>query len=99
MADLQINIDLTRVESFASRGLTEEQIADSLGLSLQTIKSDPRLLTEFTEAYRAGEAKGIATISNLLFQKARQGDTQAMIFFLKAKGWSDKPSLQPYKGK
>lgn len=100
MADLPINvtIDLAKVESFASRGLTEEQVACSLGVLLKNIKQDAQLLTQFKEAYQRGEAKGVAVISNLLFDKAKSGDTQAMIFFLKAKGWSDKPPLKSYKG-
>lgn len=100
MADVPINnlIDQARVESFASRGLTEEQVASSLGLSLADIERDITLLTRFKEAYQRGEAKGVAVISNLLFDKAKAGDTQAMIFFLKSKGWSDKPPLKPYKG-
>lgn len=100
MADVPINItiDLGKVESFASRGLTEEQVANSLGLLLSNIKQDQQLFAQFKEAYQRGEAKGVAVISNLLFDKAKAGDTQAMIFFLKSKGWSDKPPLKPYKG-
>lgn len=95
---IKIEIDLAKVESFASRGLTEDQVASSLGLSLKAIKQDTKLQAEFKAAYQRGEAKGVAVISNLLFDKAKSGDTQAMIFFLKAKGWSDKPPLKPYKG-
>lgn len=100
MADvpITIQIDFAKVESFASRGLTEEQVASSLGVLLKDINQDAQLLAQFKEAYQRGEAKGVAVISNLLFDKAKAGDTQAMIFFLKSKGWSDKPSLKSYKG-
>lgn len=81
-----------QVEALAAQGLTEEQIADALGISQQTLILRKKEYSEFAEAIKKGKAKGIAAISNALFQKAKGGDTTAMIFYLKARAqWSDKP--------
>jgi hypothetical protein len=43
------------------------------------------------EAIKRGKAKGIVTITNALYEKAKEGDNTAMIFYLKNRaGWRDK---------
>lgn len=74
---------LKKVESLAAQGLTKEQIAHSLGVSYNTLNERQKENTEFLEAIKRGQAKGIATVSNALFQKAKDGDNTAMIFYLK----------------
>lgn len=81
-----------KVEALAAQGLTEEQIAHAMGISQDTLARRKAEYADFREAIKKGKAKGIAQISNALFIKAKNGDTTAQIFFLKARaGWSDKP--------
>lgn len=87
----KIEINLQHVETLAANGLTQQQIADSLGISVSTIESRLRESEEFKDAIKKGKAKGVAVIANQLFEKAKSGDTTSMIFFLKTQaGWKEK---------
>lgn len=95
----RIEIDLKQVESLASRGMTKAQIADALGISERTLYTQQAENAEFAEAIKRGKAKGIATISNALFENAKKGNTAAQIFFLKAQaGWREKDALDVQVG-
>lgn len=91
----RIQIDLKKVEEFAARGLTQEQIANALGISERTLYERKKDSADFADAIKRGQSKGIAEVANVLFQKAITGETAAAIFFLKARaGWSEKQELQ-----
>ena len=84
-------IDLGRVEDLAAQGLTYEQIADALGISVRTLDGRRSESADFADAIKRGRAKGIEVVTNKLFEQCREGNTTAIIFFLKARaGWSDK---------
>lgn len=86
----KIEINLQQVEKLAANGLTQQQIADSLGISVSTIESRLRESEEFKDAIKKGKAKGIAIIANQLFEKAKSGDTTSIIFYLKTQaGWKE----------
>ncbi|MCX8696552.1 winged helix-turn-helix transcriptional regulator [Gilliamella sp. B2828] len=86
----KIEINLQQVEKLAANGLTQQQIADSLGISVSTIESRLRESEEFKDAIKKGKAKGIAIIANQLFEKAQSGDTTSIIFYLKTQGgWKE----------
>ena len=83
---------LKKVETLAAQGLTCEQVARSLGIGPTTFFERQKECPELKEAMDDGRAKGIATISNALFQKAKAGDNTAMIFYLKNRdpeNWED----------
>ncbi|MFR3634601.1 MAG: DNA-binding protein [Sutterella sp.] len=91
----KIQIDLRRVETLASRGLTFQQIAEALGISLSTLESRRRESKDFEGAIKRGKAKGIAQVSNLLFEQCKAGNVTAQIFFLKTQGgWTEKTELK-----
>ena len=80
-----------KAEAYAAQGLTMPQIASVLGMSETTLYDKKGKFTEFSEAIKRGKDKGIATITNALFNKARQGDNTSMIFYLKNQaGWQDR---------
>jgi len=80
-----------KAEGYAAQGLTMPQIASVLGMSQTTLYDKKGKFTEFSEAIKRGKDKGIATITNALFNKARQGDNTSMIFYLKNQaGWQDR---------
>ena len=82
---------LLNVENLMTKGLTKEQASGMLGVSLSTFMLHQSENSEFSDAIKRGKDKGIATITNALFNKAREGDNTAMIFYLKNQaGWQDK---------
>lgn len=89
---LEITEEMTKkAEMLSAQGLTMQQLADALGIGLSTIYEKQEDYPEFIEAIKSGRAKGIATITNALFQKAKDGDNVSMIFYLKNRaGWKDK---------
>ena len=81
---------INRVEALAANGLTLEQIASVLGINVSTLYEKKKEKQELDEAIKRGRDKGIATISNALFQKAKNGDNTAMLFYLKCRaGWRE----------
>lgn len=92
----KIEIDLAKVEELASRLLTKEQIAISLGISVDTLYSRQRESQDFQEAIKRGREKGVATVANKLVESAIEGNTTAQIFILKTHGgqdWKDKQDV------
>jgi len=88
---------LAKVESLASQGLTTKQIGDVLGAAESTIYKYKKNDVKFAEAIKSGQAKGVATISNALFQSARGGHVVAQIFYLKNRApgeWRDRKELE-----
>lgn len=84
-------IDLNEVERLAGLGLTMEQIAASLGISRTTLQTRKAESEQFAQAIQKGQASGIATIANALWENARGGNVTAQIFFLKARAqWKDR---------
>lgn len=87
----RINIDLKEVTRLASLGLTQEQIAASLGISPRTLENRKADSADFAAAIKEGQAQGIAEIANALWVNAKGGNVTAQIFFLKARAkWKDK---------
>jgi len=84
---------LKQVEQLAAQGLTHEQIAYSIGCVPSCFYRKKIIKKELREAIDRGKAKGIATISNSLFTKAKNGDTQAIKYYLNNRdpsNWSEK---------
>lgn len=82
MARPRIEIDLDHVTALAGRGLTEQQIADCLGISHDTLARRKKGFAEFCVAIKKGKAKGLRQITNSLFQAATDGNVTAQIFYL-----------------
>jgi hypothetical protein len=92
---IEINpLHLRIVEDMSGRGARLDDIACVIGISPRTLdrwlKHDDVKL-----AYKRGKAVAVDDVSRTLYQKALDGDTVAMIFYLKAQaGWSDKQNEQ-----
>lgn len=92
----KIEIDLAKVEALASRLLTKEQIAISLGISERTLYTNQKESAEFAEAIKRGREKGVAAVANKLVESAMDGNTTAQIFVLKTHGgpdWKDRQDV------
>jgi len=86
-------VDPNKVETFAAQGLTMDQIASCLGISTSTLYNRMGSELEVLEAIKRGRAKGIATVTNALFQSAKGGNITAQIFYLKNRDsdeWKDR---------
>jgi len=83
---------LQRSERLMAQGLTKEQCARALGISVATFYVYQAENSEFSEAIKRGEALGIEEVTNALFENATlERDNTAIIFYLKNRaGWVDK---------
>ena len=87
----EIQIDLQQVENLAARGLNETQVAHALGIHRDTLIQRKKKYSDFADALKRGQAKGIAKIANALFEQGMNGQTAAAIFYMKNRaGWRDK---------
>src|SRR5579864_8704380 len=78
--------DLEKAESLAARGLTQEQVADCLGIGVSTLYDKKNEYPEFTEAIKKGRAQGVANVTAALFANIDTGNVTAQIFYLKTVG-------------
>jgi len=91
------DVDSAKVESLAAQGLTIEQIASCIGVSRSTLYSRMGSEKNVLDAIKDGRAKGVATISNALFQSGKGGNVTAQIFYLKNRQpeeWRDRRELE-----
>jgi len=90
----RIKIDLEQVENLASRGLGNSQIARALGVSWNTIDRNRKRSEDFEESIKKGKARGLAQVTNALFESATEKNSVvAQIFYLKnqdPKIWKDR---------
>ena len=61
---------LENTKRFMAQGLTREQCAASLGISVATFYVYQAENSEFSEAIKSGEAEGIQQVTNALYEKA-----------------------------
>jgi hypothetical protein len=59
--------DLKKVENLSARGLTYPQIADALGIHLDTLIERRKEFSPFSEAFRRGRAAGLAIAGSVIF--------------------------------
>lgn len=96
MARLPVEIDTEQVRKLAAQGMSEVQIAQSLGISPSTITRRKRDCDHFERALREGRAAGIRAVTNSLFQAATDPDrpnVAAATFYLRNRdrgNWSDR---------
>ena len=82
---------LARTERAMAQGLTKEQCAGVLGISVSTFQLYQAEYSEFSEAIKKGEASGIEQVTNALFENATvDRNVPSIIFYLKNRaGWKD----------
>jgi len=69
-----------KVIDLASNGITQEEIAECLGIVLQTLHK------YYSKELKTARVDKVRQVGNNLFQKAVNGDVGAQIFFLKTQG-------------
>jgi predicted DNA-binding protein (UPF0251 family) len=95
----KIEINAAQVEALAARGLTEQQICDSLGISRTTLHARRRESAQIEQAITKGRAQGIAIATNKLFELIKNGHPPSIYFFLKCKGGWKETQVQEITGK
>ena len=87
---------LRKVEHLAARGLSQQQVCHALGLSETWWYDAKQKNSEISDSFKRGQAKGLAEVSNAIFEQALAGSTGAACFFLKNRDpdrWSDVKSV------
>ena len=96
MARLPVEKDTEQVRQLAAQGMSEIQIAQSLGISPSTITRRKNDCEHFERALKEGRAAGIRAVTNSLFQAATDPDrpnVAAATFYLRNRdrgNWSDR---------
>jgi len=93
---MAVEIDAKKVESLAGQGLTTKQIADCIGCARSTFYEHKNKRPDISDALKRGRSKGIQAVTNALFESAVDGNTTAMIFYLKNRDpdkWKDRQAV------
>lgn len=84
---------LLLLQGWARDGLTDEQIAHNMGISTTTLYEWKKKYSEIADTLKKTKEVVDREVENALFKKAIEGDTTAMIFWLKNRrpnDWRDK---------
>ena len=87
---------LDQIEFHVSRGLSQQQICHALGFSETWWYDAKQKNSEISESFKRGQAKGLADVSNAIYEQAMSGSTGAACFYLKNRDpdrWSDVKSV------
>ena len=87
---------LEEIEHHASRGLSQQQVCHALGLSETWWYDAKQKNSDISDSFKRGQAKGLAEVSNAIYEQALNGSTGAACFFLKNRDpdrWSDVKSV------
>ena len=74
---------LILLQGWARDGLTEEQIAHNMGISVRTLSAYKKQHSPILQALKKGKEVVDFAVENALLKKALAGDVTAMIFWLK----------------
>jgi hypothetical protein len=88
--------DLIRIENIAAMGATNDQIANALGVSETTLKSMRHKYPSVEQVIKRGKDRADLQVIGRLYKKALDGDTTAMIFWLKNRQptkWRDRHNV------
>ena len=85
--------NLLLLEGWARDGLTDEQIAKNIGITLSTFYEWKKKYSDFSESLKKGKEVVDYEVENALLSSALDGNTTAQIFWLKNRRpdkWRDK---------
>ena len=87
---------LKRAGKLAGLGLSNDQIALCLDMSRSTFYKNLKKNRDFRDTLKRGRSKAVMEISNALYESAREGNTQAQIYFLRCRdpeNWNVKAKM------
>ena len=88
---------LTVLKGWARDGLTNDQLAECMGISETTLYKWKSENAEFAKALKINKDYADTQVENALYQSALEGNTTAQIFWLKnrrRKDWKDKQDVE-----
>lgn len=85
---------LLLLQGWKRDGLTDEQIAQKIGVAPRTLERWKSSHSQISRALKIGKTKANFAVENKLFQKAMTGNIAAIIFWLK-NNWHEKYSEKP----
>lgn len=91
----QVKDKLILVEGWARDGLTDEQIANNLGISKDTFYQYKKKYPDFSDSLKKGKEYVDYEVENALLKSALSGNTTAQIYWLnnrKPKQWKNRRS-------
>lgn len=86
-----------RAKGLCLLGYTNEMLAASFGVNVCTIGEWQHMFPTFADALNAGREVADSAVANALHEKAKAGDTTAMIFWLKNRmrnSWRDRHDVE-----
>lgn len=81
------------LQGWARNGLTNEQIASNMDIAVSTLWEWRKKSPKISNALKIGKDESDIQVENALYKAALEGNTTAMIFWLKnrrSKEWRDK---------
>lgn len=81
--------NLVLLEGWKRNGLTDQQIADNIGINRRTLDKWKSKYRHIGRALKVGHEQANYAVEGKLFKKAMSGNITAMIFWLK-NNWRDK---------
>lgn len=81
--------NLILLQGWKRNGLTDEQIANNIGVTPRTLENWKKKYVQIFRALKVGKEQANFAVESKLFQRAMSGNTTAMIFWLK-NNWRDK---------
>lgn len=75
--------NLVRLRGWKMQGLTDEQLAQKMGIGARTLETWKNEHQQIRQAIKGGKEIANFEIENSLYEKAKGGNVTAMIFFLK----------------
>ena len=75
--------NLVLLHGWKMQGLTDEQIADKIGIAHRTFERWKADHSQIRQAIKGGKEVANFVIENELYKKAKSGNVTAMIFYLK----------------
>ena len=75
--------NLVILHGWKMQGLTDEQIADNIGVTARTLENWKSKHVQILQAIKGGKEVANFVIENELYKKAKSGNVTAMIFYLK----------------
>lgn len=91
----RIELDISRVEELAARGLSQAEICLVIGISEDTLSRRKADTAAIAEAIKGGRAKAASEIGNVLYRMAQGGDLGAIVWWEKTRrGLSDRVQQQ-----
>lgn len=94
--------NLILLEGWARNGLTDEQIAHNMGISVSTLYDWKNKYPEISDTLKKGKEVVDFEVENALLKSAKSGNVTAQIFWLKnrmADKWREKQDAKPKEKK